>query len=461
MKKRIIFLNPPGEHLYVRDYFCSKISKADYINAPIDLVMLSGSLNTGEFDLFLIDAIVDKLSPGECIKNIKSLKPDAIIVLIGSASFAEDRVFLEALSKEITAEMFVIGDMLLSEGKNFLEENRRIKGVILNFVSGGFYNYLKNIKDKITDLIISENGQVISYPKSNSKDFKINLPIHNQFIQKNYRMPFVRHYPFATTITSYACPFRCAFCVMNTFLYLERELDNVFEELDYLKSLGVKEILFLDQTIGLNRKRHVEFLNRMIGKNYGFGWFGFTRVDVVDSEILCLMKKAGCHTLWFGVESASDEILRLYKKGYNKLQVLEAFKEAKKAGIKTLATFLIGLPEDTKETIKETIAFSKKLNPDYVSFSFAVPRFGTALRDKAVENGLVSEKEKIMDQSGYNITMGTMNLSKKDMQKYKRKAILGFYLRPSYILKRLWSLRSFTEFKMNWRNFLSLIKNEI
>jgi len=174
-----------------------------------------------------------------------------------------------------------------------------------------------------------------------------------------------------------------------------------------------------------------------------------------------MMKKAGCHTLWFGVETSSDETLRAYGKGYTKKQVLGAFAAAKKVGIKTLATFLIGLPEETKETIEDTIRFSKELNPDYASFSFAVPRFGTELREKAVKSGLISNDDKTMDQSGRRITMGTMSLSKRDMQKLKRKAILGFYLRPSYILKRLWSLKSFTELKINWQNFLSLVKNEI
>ena len=60
MKPKILLLNPPGKYLYVRDYFCSKISKADYINAPIDLVMISGVLNTGEFDLKVIDAVAEK-----------------------------------------------------------------------------------------------------------------------------------------------------------------------------------------------------------------------------------------------------------------------------------------------------------------------------------------------------------------------------------------------------------------
>ena len=111
--------------------------------------------------------------------------------------------------------------------------------------------------------------------------------------------------------------------------------------------------------------------------------------------------------------------------------------------------------------IEETIKFSKKLNPDFASFSFAVPRFGTGLRERALDSNLIDEDNRIMDQSGREVTMGTLSLSREEVQKLKRKAILGFYLRPTYILKRLIALKSFTELKMNLRNFIGLIKNTL
>lgn len=460
-KTKILLLNPPGKRLYVRDYFCSKVSKADYINAPIDLVMLSGVLNTGEFEIHLLDAIVEKLGIAETFKKIKENSPKYMIVLTGSVSLQEDEKFLKELSLGFHGEIFVIGDFLLTEGEKFLRENSGIKGVILDFTSYGIYYYLKNEKEKITDLIINNGSEIKTYPKNTAKEFKINLPIHKEFIKRNYRMPFVRHYPFATTITNYACPFQCSFCVMNTFPYKERDLENVFKELDYLASLGAREIFFLDQTIGVNREKLICFLNEMVKRKYGFGWFGFTRVDKVDEEILKLMKTAGCHTLLFGVESGSDEILKKYRKGYTKEQIINAFRLAKKAKIKTLATFIVGLPEETREMIEETIKFSRELDPDFVSFNFAVPRFGTELRDKAIKENLVSDDIKIMDQSGAEITMGTATITRDEMKKLKRKAVWGFYLRPKYILKRLISLSSFIELKLNFNNFIALIKNEL
>lgn len=459
MTNKILFLNLPGQRLYVRDYFCSKVSKADYINAPIDLVMISGKLNTGEFELSLIDAVVEKLYSEICLEKITVLQPQTIIALTGSVSLEEDRVFLKKLSENFSGAIYVIGDYLLTEGKNFLQDNSHIKGVILNFVSDGIYYCLKGDETRITDMIVRHGQDIIEYPRSNVLEFKIGLPLQAEFIKRNYRMPFIRRYPFATTLTSYACPFGCTFCIMNTFKFAQRDFDDLFLELDQLKSLGVKEIFFLDQTLGVDKERFRLILNKMIEKDYGFGWFGFSRVDIIDEELLLLMKRAGCHTLWFGVESASDLTLASYKKGYGRKDIVKAFNLAKKTGIKTLATFILGLPEESRQMMEETISFARELDPDYASFNFAVPRLGTHLRQEAIDYGLVSESAMSMDQSGQAIAMGTKSVGIKEIEALRRRAIMSFYLRPHYIIRRALALRSWTEISSQARNFYYLIKS--
>ncbi len=458
-KQKILLLNPPGKKLYLRDYFCSKVSKADYINSPVDFVMLSGVLNTGDFEIQLLDAIVEKISAGDCLARIKKQNFDIIIALIGSVSLKEDEIFLKSLAKTASADIYLIGDALLSKGKDFLAQNKHIKGVITNFISKGIYYYLNKDYNKATDLIVREDKEIVKYPKSNLSEFNVNLPIHEQLIKRKYRLPFARHYPVATTLISYGCPFQCSFCVMNTFKYSERNTDNLIKEFDYLKSLGVKEIFFLDQTFGINKEKIIKILNLMIVRKYNFSWSCFGRVDLVDEEQLRLMKQAGCHTIMFGVESASEDILKKYKKGYTRDDIVKAFTAARKIGIKTLATFIIGLPEETKEMIEDTIRFSRKLNPDYVSFNFAVPRLGTELRDKMIKEDLVESDNVVMDQSGKTILAGTKTLSKKEMMKLKRKAICGFYFRPSYIAKRALGLRSLTELKSNFRGMIGIFRN--
>lgn len=456
--KKILLLNFPGKQLYIRDYYCSKVSKADYYNAPIDLVMLSGVLNTGEFELKLIDAIVDKLSPEETTQQIQEFAPDHIIGLIASVSLPEDKVFLAGLL-DAGYDVLLSGDLLLTEGQKFLEEFPKLHGVITSFISAGVLAYFRGQKDQIQDMIVREEQGIIVYPKAIGFAFDINLPIHEQFITKNYRMPFVHRYPFATTLMTNGCTYRCTFCIMNTFKYRERPLDNIIAELDRLEELGVKEVLFLDQTLGINKKNFRRLLEIMVEKQYGFSWFGFSRVDVMNPEIMELAKKAGCHTIWFGIESGSQHILDTYKKDYELSQIAATFDAARKAGIKTLATFLIGLPEETYEMAQATIRFAIKINPDYASFNFAVPRFGTGLRDEALKDHLIDASFDTMDQSGSEIAMNSKHMTREQIKSLQKEAIFRFYLRPSYIIHRFASIRSFTEFRENINNAYNLLKN--
>lgn len=456
--KKILLLNFPWKEMYIREYYCSKTSKADYYAAPIDLVMLSWILNTWEFELKLIDSIIERLDENETLKQINDYKPDLIIWLIGSVSLVEDRQFLEKLL-EINCEVFLTGDVLLTEWENFLREYPKLKWIITKFVSDWILKYLKWNDNKITDLIINQNWTIKKYPIFVHKAFEINLPIHNEFIKRKYSMPFVRNYPFATTLMTYGCPFQCSFCIMSKLGYKERPLDNIIQELDYLKSLWVREILFLDQTLGINKTNFKKLLEVMIEKKYNFWWFGFSRVDVLDRETMELAKKAGCHTLWFGIESGNQFILDTYRKWYNLTQIREGFKNAKEVWIKTLATFIIWLPEETYEMALETIKFACEIDPDFASFNFAVPRYGTDLRNEAEEKGLLVWNMEVMDQSGNDIAMWSKYMTKDQVQRLRKLAVYKFYLRPSYIFKRFSSIRSMTELKWNIKNAYNLLIN--
>lgn len=460
--KKILLLNFPWKEMYIREYYCSKTSKADYYAAPIDLIILSWILNDWNNELTLIDWIIDKLSWASILSQINDLKPDVIIWLIGSVSLDEDKLFLKKLinTKSSNCELFVTWDILLTEWEKFLKEFPEVKWVITSFFSKWILECINGNLEAITDMVVRIDWEIRTFPKSvKDSQFDINLPIHDQFVKRKYRMPFVRKYPFATTLMTYWCPFQCSFCIMNTLTFKERTVENMVIELDYLKSIWVKEILFLDQTIAINKANFKKLLNIMIEKQYNFWWFWFSRVDVMDEDTLRLCKKAGCHTLWFWIESWSQFILDKYMKWYKINQVKKTFTLARQLWINTLATFLLWLPEETFEMANNTIEFAKEIDPDYASFNFAVPRFWTVLRDEALKENLIDENMDNMDQSWWTIAMHNRFMTRKQIEQIKRKAIVWFYFRPKYILRRLYSLRSYTELKSNINNAFSLIKN--
>lgn len=456
---KILLLNPPGKKLYLRCYYCSKVSKANYIPPPVDLVFLSGILSQ-DHDVELLDAIVGKLDDEKCIKEISKINPDAIISLTGAVSWEEDIQFFKKLKDSNNCRLILNGDLLLEGGEKKLEKYPFIDAIILNFTTKDILHYLSGEYKKVKNMIYRNTDKIIIAPIENKKgDFSIPIPKHELFKKYKYRMSFMKNYPLATVLTDFGCPYTCEFCIMGTFNFKYRKVEDVIEELKYIKSIGIKNFWFHDQTFGAIKKRNIELCKKIIKNKLGLNWFCFSRVDIMDKQTLKLMKKAGCYLIMLGVDSANEKILKTYKKGYNLSQIKKAFNYAKEVGIETMGTFLIGLPEDDMESCLKTIRLARELNCDYASFSFAVPRVNTKLREKAIKQNLIDKETEILDQAGTQIAMPTYSLSKKDIQKLRRKAWITFYLRPSYILKRISNLNSFSQFKIQINEMIGLLKN--
>lgn len=461
----VLLLNPPGRRVYLRDYFCSKVSQADYINHPIDLVYLSAFLNQ-DFRLALIDAIVDRLGDARCLSRIEELAPDIVVGLIGSVSYQEDVRFYRHLSRRTAARIVLIGDVLLERREQRLQELPFIDAFLHDFSTEDLPRYLKGNRTGLANLIYRYNGAMVATPldRKRGQRFELPLPRHDLFVRRNYRYPFVRRRRFATVMTEVGCPYRCTFCIMATLGWRIRPVQNVLAELEYLDSLGVRELLLLDQTFGIQKDRARELLKSMARLDPGFGWVCFSRPDVLDDELLGWMKAAGCHTIILGVESGNEQILESVKKDYGKEDVRRGFRLCARHGLRTVATLILGLPEETHETFAETMAFLRELDPDFASFNVAVPRLGTPFRATAMDLGLASLDLETMDQSGSEIAMPSLTLTREQIKALKRKAIREFYFDSRYFKKRLRQLAQpanglVSEWKIHLKQGYRLLKN--
>jgi radical SAM superfamily enzyme YgiQ (UPF0313 family) len=176
------------------------------------------------------------------------------------------------------------------------------------------------------------------------------------------------------------------------------------------------------------------------------------------------MKRAGCHTIILGLESGSDNILKWVKKGYDKQAVGRGFQLCRKHGIRTVATILIGLPEETEVTFADTLKFLREVDPDFASFNVAVPRMDTPLRDNALELGLIDSEFEVMDQSGGSVAMPSLTLTRQQIAAMKRQAIKEFYLNSNYVGARLKQLTlghtdAWSDLRIQMRQGLSLLRN--
>ncbi len=445
-KRNILFLNPPGEKIYIRDYYCSKVSKAYYLPQPVDLLIQTAFFDLETYDLKVIDAIAEKQTTDQVIRKVKQFSPDLIIGLLGSVSLNEDLAFYAKVHEQFpTTKIVCSGDALLDNHKEKLSSYKWLDAIITNFYVDGVRLWLDG--EPAPGIVFLQDGKLI---ESSIKRGVTQMPIPKQHLfTGNYRMPFANASPVATVLSNYACPYPCTFCIMSSLPYSTRSAASIIEELKYLKEKGYRFIYFSDQTFFQSKGITTEVLKWMIETDYGINWMCFSRVDVVDEEALQLMKKAGCRLIMFGVEWADNELLEHYKKHYTVAQIKETFKLAKKLKIRRLGTFLIGVPGQSKESILNTFEFAKTIDADYASFNVAVPRSNTSFRQEALDSGLIDETVQVMDQSGDQVVMGNGVLSKEELQELKSKAYRSFYFRPSYILKRLAGISSFTELKFH------------
>ena len=458
---KVLLLNPPGKDVYIRDYYCSKVSQANYISHPVDLLMISGVLKTADYNVSLIDAIVDELSSELTLQKIKNIGPDVIVSLAGAVSWEEDRCFFEKLKQDMDVRLVVSGDLFLNDAVGWLERNSFLDAIILDFTATDIVGYINDVYlSSKTFLCRGKDGSVLPVeqsPANGTVEMQL-FPFHKLFLRSDYRYPFTMSSKYCSVLTQYGCPFDCSFCIMGKLRYRSRTVKNTMEELYHIVSLGIREVFFVDQTFGANKKDAKALLSEMVKQNLNLSWFCFSRVDVLTSDLLELMKEAGCHTIILGIESGSDALLAKYRKGYDKAQIRETLQICRDQGINTVGTFILGLPEETEETAEETLVFLKSLPLDYASFNVAVPRAGTDLREEAISCGLATEEDVSMDQSGTSIAMPTKHLSREQVLRLRRRAVMAFYLRPGYLIGRLLRLRTGYEFVQNVKHAIALFK---
>ncbi len=454
---KVILLVPPGKKRYLRDYYCGKVSKASYYTQPTDLVIQSGLLSQG-FDVEVFDLQARPKLTEQFLDIIFKSPPKAMYSITGSASWGEDIEFFEGMRKYYKGLLALSGDVFMGDPRAALEANRAIDIILTDFTSSSLYRYLKGERDGLSNLFYRDDeGRIIgSILHKKGTILSIPMPRYNLFPREDYSYPFAMKYPFATVLTDYGCPFGCRFCIAGAIGFKERPVNDVLDDLKLLKGEGYKEIYFIDQTFGVNKARRRELLEGILHLN--LSWSCYSRVDLFDYEGLREMKKSGCHTIIFGVESGNQGTLESVNKGEGIDEIKKVFGYCRALGLRTVATFIIGLDGEGEEEIKNTIRFAISLNPDFASFNIPIARPGTPISKEAIDQKVLKNEIYIQDQSGGATALEN---SKIDLNYWQNKALRGFYLRPSYIIRTFWGVRSLYQLKVMYREGLEVISKAI
>jgi len=244
----------------------------------------------------------------------------------------------------------------------------------------------------------------------------------------------------APVLSSRGCPFKCIFCYRGPAAgktFRARSPEKIIEEIEYLhREYGIGNVLFVDDIFTINQNRAERICDLIIERGPGISWRCQTRADCLNIELLRKMKKANCIDISMGVESGNEKILEATGKRITKEKLRDAFRMIREIGISTSASFIIGLPGDTKETVQETINFAKELNPNYAIFYAAMPYPGTELAQMVERHGgrlpETWESYRLMssDVSSSKMLAGlkVSNLSEKELRYFLKTAQIEFQM---------------------------------
>jgi anaerobic magnesium-protoporphyrin IX monomethyl ester cyclase len=473
---RVLLLNPPGDRFYLRDYYCSSISKSGYYWHPIDLLVLSGRLAEAGFTLSVMDAIAEGLPSELSRQRIRMWRPDIIVFLSSASSWRIDRPFLQQVAAETGARMIGCGEIFLGEPNGLFRENRWLEAGIRDFTDPEILDSLRS-GEPCPGLVVrtafhdrdesrqagsrgdrgnstpagNNSGTESGAPERGGRILKgqgplsYGVPRHELFPMGKYRYPYHRHHPFASLLTAYGCPFHCRFCNSGSLGFRLRDMGNISQELEYIRTLGFRQLFIKDMSFGGHREHSLEFCRLLSTHGSAMNWNCYARLDSLDAPLLEAMSRAGCHLVQMGLETANPHVGRSMGKPLMQDKAEEVFRVCRRLGIRTGAHFVLGLPGETESGIRETVALARRLNPDYCSFNLFMPRHGSALGHLMGPEAFRGTEAPVLDPSETFPTRTFCELDPVHLSRWRGRAYRAFYLRPAYLLRQAFQWRTRTE----------------
>jgi radical SAM superfamily enzyme YgiQ (UPF0313 family) len=263
------------------------------------------------------------------------------------------------------------------------------------------------------------------------------MPLYEELPLDKYRMPLMKG-PFTFMVTARGCTAGCKYCIKHvSYQWSVRLLtpERIMKELWHLNTLGIHNIHMYADLFTVNREQVVELCKRIIAEDLKIRWTCNSRVDYVDEEMLQLMGKAGCWMISWGIESGNEMILKRAAKGADPKKARQALTWARKAGIKNWGYFIIGLPGETRQTIRETIDFAKSLPLELALFHIAAPYPGTPFFFDVINNGWFKPgtrwEEVDMDKG---TVLQYEDLSAEELMYWQKRAFREWAMRPGPVM---------------------------
>lgn len=399
-KKRVLIVAPPyrlsqGNFPLGLMYVASALQEVGHIVQVIDMDVLNlpmdkymKELRERDYDYFLIGGMITAWNFIVFSCNfVKQIKPH-VVAIVGGGVVNSTPKSLISVSK---ADVGVMGD-----GEEAIID-------VIDAIENG------RSLSTVTGIVYKEENEVIqTKPRQYLRSLdSLPFPAWELFRVGEVYVRFPSQYSLfrakrvATIATTRGCPFQCTFCYTDKKVR-QRSVENVIEELKELKRrYKVGHILIADDLFVVRKKYAIEFSEAMIKHKMNLTWSATGRCNIVDKEFLRILSQGGCRFMGLGIESGSAKVLKLIKKSQTPQQIISAVKMVREAGINPGGSFILGMPPETKETIRETVEVYKEVNAyryHVNRFFFATPYPGTELYTQMVAAGKIGDEIKYFEK---------------------------------------------------------------
>ncbi len=453
---KVLLVNPPTEHM-IQTPLPAFVEEDRGCSPPLGLLYIASSLRGEGHDVEVIDSQAEKLDYAKLAFRVEGAEPD--VVGITAMSFT----LIDALNTAKIAKEHCPQAKVVLGGPHptiYPLETVAFSDVDYAVVGEGELTMpllLRSIGDgkscNAAGVAYKDRGNPAYNPWREYICDLDTLPFPDRTLTPygRYSSILARKTPITTMITSRGCPYKCVFCDRPQMgkAFRARSAKNVVDEMEECAGLGIKEILVYDDTFTVDRRRVLDICSEKRRRGVDIAFDIRARVNTVDAEVLGRLKDAGCERIHYGVESGNPSILEILRKGINLKQVDEAFRLTRKAGIETLAYFMIGSPTETKESVEETIDCAIRLQPDYAHFAVTIPFPATDLYRMALAEGVIKDDVWLNfaknPREEFIPPVWEDSLRVEELKQYLDEAYKRFYVRPGYILKRIGRIRSPSE----------------
>ena len=452
------------------------------VENPVWAGLIATFARTKGLSVEIVDAEADELTPDEAAERVRSLSPILTAAVVYGHQPSASTQNMTGASAVVTAikradpslPVLMLGGHVASLPERTLEEED------CDFVSSdeGLYTIVELVealkssspqdlsrvrglvyRDPSTSLGTSAARVVRSPAAPLVKDLDVEmsgnawdlLPMKQYRAHNWHCFGDLEREPYAAIYTTLGCPYRCSFCCIQApfkageqMMGLRSDANSyrfwsparVVDEIDVLVTrYGVRNIKFADEMFVLNQRHVIGICDRLIERGYNLNIWAYARVDTVKAGMLDKLKRAGFNWLALGIEAADDRVLTDVDKRYQIHEVYDTVRRIKDAGINIIGNYIFGLPEDTPETMQQTLELALDLNCEFANFYSAMAYPGSPLYDEALRRGwqLPDAWSGYSQHSVDTLPLPTRHISASEVLRFRDRAFHMYFTHEPYL----------------------------